>query len=111
MPDQNISRDSSPETGASETPSDAFQSEVKCGMTLESIIDLTGEFAHLNELVMLHLGKAGGVTSQQSYFTTVTPILDLLEAEIRFRYRAGMGKNDMKLLVQDWIDREIAGMR
>ena len=111
MPDQNISKDSCPETGGSESPPDVFQSDVPCGMTLESIIDLTGELAHLNELVMLHLEKAGGFTSPQSYFTTVTPLLDLLEAEIRLRDRAGMGKNEMKLLVQDWIDKEIAGMR
>jgi len=111
MPDQNLSKDSCPETGGGGPARDVFQSEIPCGMTLESIIDLTGELAHLNELVMLHLEKAGGFTSPQSYLTTVTPILDLLEAEIRMRYRAGMGKNGMKLLVQDWIDKEIAAMR
>ena len=81
------------------------------GMTLEAIVELTGEIGHLNELVMLHLEKAGGFTTTSSYFATVTPILDLLEVEIRVRYRPGMTQNELKLLVQDWIDTEIAGLR
>jgi hypothetical protein len=90
---------------------DAFSSEVPVGMTLESIISLTGEFEHLNELVMLHIGKSGGFTCTASYFTIVTPLLDMLEGEIRFRYFQGMSRDQMKLVVQDWIDKEIAGMR
>jgi serine/threonine-protein kinase RIO1 len=79
-------------------------------MTLESLISLTDELAHLNELVMLHVEKSGGFTCTASYFTIVTPVLDMLEGEIRFRYRAGMSRNQMKLIIQDWIDKEIAGM-
>ena len=90
---------------------DAFRSEVPVGMTLESIINLTDEFEHLNELVVLHLGRSGGFTCTESYFTIVTPLLDLLEAEIRFRYHEGMSRDQMKLVVQDWIDKEIAGMQ
>ena len=76
-------------------------------MTLENIIDLTGEMEHLNELIMLSLDKDGGFTCTEAYFTTVQPILDLLEVEIRVRYQAGMSKNEMKLIIQDWIDGEI----
>jgi len=65
-------------------------------MTLESLISLTDELAHLNELVMLHVEKSGGFTCT--------------EGEIRLRYRAGMSRNQMKLIIQDWIDKEIAGM-
>jgi hypothetical protein len=90
---------------------DAFSSEVPVGMTLESIINLTGEFEHLNELIMLHIGKYGGFTCTASYFTIVTPLLDQLEVEIRFRYYDGMSRDQMKLVVQDWIDKEIAGMQ
>ncbi len=80
----------SPEKGCrqADTPfeaGDAFSSEVPVGMTLESIISLTGELEHLNELVMLHIGKSGGFTCTASYFTIVTPLLDMLEGEIRFR--------------------------
>jgi len=39
-------------------------------MTLENIIDRTGELEHLNELVMLQLNKAGGFTCTESYFST-----------------------------------------
>lgn len=92
-------------------PADAFQSEIPVGMTLESIIDLTGEMEHLNELVMLHLEKGGGFTCPSTYFTTVQPILDLLEVEIRVRYIPGMTKSDMKLIVQDWIDEEIHALQ
>jgi hypothetical protein len=77
------------------------------GMTLEQIIDITGEFAHLNELVMIHIEKAGGYTGADAYFRTVQPILDLLEVEIRIRCNACLTQQQMKLVVQDWIDQEI----
>ena len=80
-------------------------------MTLETIIDFTGQLEHLNEMVMLRLEKTGGFTSAESYFSVVQPILDLLEIEIRFRYRAGMTYQEMTLIVQDWIDREIREMK
>jgi hypothetical protein len=100
-------RTAEPETSSA----DAFQSEIPVGMTLESIIDLTGEMEHLNELVMLHLERGGGFTCPTAYFTAVQPILDLLEVEIRVRYRPGMTKNEMKLIVQDWIDEEIHSLQ
>ena len=80
-------------------------------MTLENIIDLTGEMEHLNELVMLSLERDGGFTCTEAYFTTVQPILDLLEVEIRIRYRAGMSRNEMKRVIQDWIDSEIRSLQ
>jgi hypothetical protein len=92
-------------------PADLLQSEIPVGMTLESIIDLTGEMEHLNELVMLHLERGGGFTCPAAYFTAVQPILDLLEVEIRVRYQPGMTKNEMKLIVQDWIDEEIHALQ
>jgi hypothetical protein len=78
------------------------------GMTLENIIDLTGELEHLNELIVLHLDKAGGFTCTEMYFSTVQPVLDLLEVEIKIRSRPDMTLQEMKLLVQDWVDKEIA---
>jgi hypothetical protein len=81
---------------------------IPAGLTLENIIDLCEEFEHLNELVMLQLEKEGGFTCPESYFNAVHPVLDLLEVEIRIRYHTGMGKQEMKLLIQDWIDDEIS---
>lgn len=78
------------------------------GMTLEALIDLTEELEHLNELVMLHLENEGGFTTPESYFAMVQPILDLLEFEIRVRSSPGMTRQAMKLIIQDWIDEEIA---
>lgn len=89
---------------------DSFSSDIPVGMTLDSIISLTGEMEHLNELVILHVGRSGGFTCTASYFAIVTPILDMLEAEIRFRYHQGMSKEQLKLVIQDWIDTEIAGL-
>lgn len=86
---------------------DLITPSMPAGMSLESLIDLTGEMEHLNELVMLHLDKEGGFTCTAAYFSTVQPILDLLEAEIRVRYRAGMTKDTLKLIIQEWIDEEI----
>lgn len=88
-------------------PSDGSRTDLPVNMTLEDIIDLTGEIEHLNELVMLSLERDGGFTGTEAYFATVRPILDLLEVEIRFRYRAGMSRAELKLVIQDWIDSEI----
>jgi hypothetical protein len=86
-------------------------SEMPVNLTMENIIDITGELEHLNELVMVHLERSGGFQSTAAYFTMVQPILDMLEIEIRVKYLPGMTINDMKLVVQDWIDREIATMK
>jgi hypothetical protein len=80
-------------------------------MTLEQVIEMTGQLEHLNELILLHLRKCGGFTSTESYFTTVQPVLDMLEVEIRFRYRLGMTTQQITLIVQDWIDQEIAALQ
>ena len=80
-------------------------------MTLESLVTMTGEMEHLNELVLLHVEKAGGFTCTASYLMIVTPILDMLEGEIRFRYREGMDRDEIKEIIAGWIEREIAGMR
>ncbi len=77
------------------------------GMTLEQVIDMTGEFAHLHELIMIHIEQAGGFAGADAYFRTVQPLLDLLEVEIRIRCRSGLTPQQMKLVVQDWIDQEI----
>jgi hypothetical protein len=81
--------------------------EVFTGMTLEQIIDVTGEFTHLNDLVVRYIEKSGGFSGPDAYFKTIQPLLDLLEVEIRVRCRAGMTHQQIKLIVQDWIDQEI----
>jgi len=81
------------------------------GMALEAIVDATGEFEHLNELIILQIKKSGGLNSTRDYFTIVTPILDLLEVEIRVRFVRGITQQQMKLVIQDWIDKEIAEIR
>jgi hypothetical protein len=96
------SRDDQPEKSGMESSPEVFT-----GMTLEQIIDITGEFAHLNELVMSYIDKSGGFAGPDAYFKTVQPLLDLLEIEIRVRCRSGMTHQQMKLIVQDWIDQEI----
>jgi hypothetical protein len=92
-------------------PADELFSDTPVNMTLEQIIDSTGELEHLNELVMLHVERSGGFYNTESYFATVQPVLDMLEVEIRVRYHPAMKKQEMKLLVQDWIDSEIRGLR
>jgi hypothetical protein len=111
MPDQNPADDCDPQKEDAPLPEEGFLAMVPVGMTLENIIDRTGELEHLNELVMLRLEKSGGFTCTESYFSMVQPILDLLEVEIRLRYYHGMNYQEMKLLVQDWIDLEIAETR
>lgn len=78
-----------------------------CGMTLEHVIEVTGELEHLNELVMVHIEKTGGFTGPEAYFESVQPLLDLLEREIRENYVAGMTPEEIKQIVRKWIDREM----
>ena len=111
MPDENHSNDCDSQKNDAPPMEEGFLTMVPVGMTLENIIDRTGELEHLNELVMLQLNKAGGFTCTESYFSLVQPLLDLLEVEIRLRYYHGMSDQEMKLLVQDWIDKEIAEVR
>jgi hypothetical protein len=77
------------------------------GMTLEQVIEITGELGHLNELVMVHVKKTGGFSGTEAYFETVQPLLDLLEAEIRENYVQGMSHEEIKRIVKNWIDREM----
>jgi len=81
------------------------------GMTLEEVIDVSGEFEHLNELVIRQIRRSGGLKSPDDYFTIVTPILDRLEREIRVCSVQGITKQQMKLIIQDWIDKEIAEIK
>jgi hypothetical protein len=104
-------QDTGPDGNLGEVDGDASSSEPSGSNTLERIVDLTDEMAHLNQLVLLHLEKCGGFTTHESYFTIVQPVLDLLEVEIRVRYHPGMTTTEMKLVVQDWIDCEIAELR
>jgi hypothetical protein len=107
MPEQNIDKD----PGEILVPDDGSGSRNLSCMTLESIIDFTGELEHLNELVVLQLERNGGFTTTESYFSIVQPILDLLEVELRVRCSSGMTQQQVKLIVQDWIDEEIANLR
>ena len=94
-----------------DTTSETSSSEFCRVNTLERIVDQTDEMAHLNELILIYLEKNGGFTTPDAYFNLVQPVLDLLEVEIRVRYHPGMTKTEMKLVVQDWIDSEIAELR
>ncbi len=99
------------EPGGIQEQSDYLETLCPEKMTLELIIDSTGEFEHLNELIMLQIEKCGGFKGIEEYFKIVTPTLDLLEVEIRVRYTPGTTKKQMKLIIQDWIDKEISGIR
>jgi len=111
MPDNEPDGHDIPDSGAGFVDRDVLQSQAPAAFTLEKLIDITGELEHLNELVMIHLGREGGFTGRQSYFAIVTPVLDNLETAIREQYRPGMDHSEIKLLIRDWIDREIAGLR
>jgi hypothetical protein len=80
-------------------------------MTLEIIVDTTGEFEHLDELVRMKIDKSGGFKGAEDYFLMVTPILDLLEVEIRVRYTPGMTRSAMKSVIRTWIDKEMEEIR
>lgn len=92
-------------------PPCGFRSDLPANMTLETLVELTGEIEHLNELVQRTLERDGGFTSVDAYLKTVQPILDLLEVEIRVQFRPGMRRNEWKLIIQDWIDSELRLLR
>jgi hypothetical protein len=91
-------------------PPDGSGTGLPLTLTLEDIVDLTGEMEHLNELVQLALGKQGGFTTPEAYFALVRPILDLLEVEIRVRCRTCRTRNELKRIIRDWIDEEIRAL-
>lgn len=98
-----------PGAGPAGTPAEkSAQGNLPVSMTLENIIDMTGEIGHLNELVLLHLEQCGGFSGTEAYFSTVRPILDELEAEVRVHFREGMETAEIKRIVSTWIDSEIA---
>ncbi|MFA4876908.1 MAG: hypothetical protein WC586_05805 [Methanoregula sp.] len=90
---------------------DVLQSTVPSAQTLENLIDMTGELEHLNELVLVHLGKSGGFQSPESYLAIVSPVLDNLESAIREQYRPGMNRDEIAGVIRCWIDREIAALK
>ncbi len=111
MTENNIPRNTGSESNATEVTDTTSSSEPPRCNTLERIIDMTDEMVHLNELVLLHLKQHGGFTTPEAYLAIVQPVLDLLEVEISVRYHPGMTTQEMKLVVQDWIDCEIAEIR
>jgi len=82
--------------------------EVPSLMTLEQIMEFTGEFEHLNELVVLYLKKNGGFSNNAEYFSCVQPLLDRLESEIRRQCWTNQSHDQITRIVKDWIDREIS---
>jgi hypothetical protein len=109
MPECNTSDDGNRPSAPPDPPEEPDGLPVS--MTLEDIIELTGEMEHLNELVLLRLENEGGFTTTEAYFATVQPILDLLEVCIRVRCHAGMSKKEMKVVIRDLIDGEIRALR
>lgn len=103
--------DDGPEPSAPCDPPGGPATDLPVTMTLEDIVEMTGEMEHLSALVRLSLDREGGLTTPEAYFAAVHPLLDLLEVEIRVRCRNGMGKDEMKLIIQDWIDGEIRELR
>ncbi|HRY74671.1 MAG TPA: hypothetical protein P5217_00125 [Methanoregulaceae archaeon] len=103
-----IEKNGSPNDAGS--PDDDLAQHCEGKLTLENIVDSTGEFEHLNELVVLHIRKCGGFSGTDAYLAAVTPILDLLEVEIRVKYSPGMSRARMKQIIHEWIDEEIANL-
>jgi hypothetical protein len=63
IPDRGTTRNFDGQNTDSSVPEEIFGSEVPVALNVESVIDLTGEIEHLNERVMLHVRKKGGVTT------------------------------------------------
>ena len=99
------------ETGNTEREENSCTPDKPDFLTLEGILDATGEIGHLNDLVMLCLEKEGGFTSHEGYFAVVHPLLDLLEVEIRVRGGSAMSNEELKLVIRNWIDDEIAKLQ
>jgi len=100
------------EPAVSHGESEAFsKGPVTSGMTLEQVVEMTGEFEHLSELVLLRLERSGGFTGTEAYFKTVHPVLDMLEIEIRVKCTRDTTSSQMKCIIRDWIDREIRELK
>lgn len=98
-------------TPTDESAASPGKAPVSRGLTLEQVIEMTGELEHLNELVLLRLERSGGFVGTEAYFKTVHPVLDMLEIEIRVKCTQDTTSSQMKCIIQDWIDREIREIR
>jgi hypothetical protein len=81
--------------------------ELPVPMMLERMIEVTGEFQHLVELIDIHIGINSDNSGISGFHEIVQPVLTGLDHEIRNRFRPGMEFTVMRLIVQDWIDAEI----
>ena len=79
--------------------------EPPVSMMLERMIDMTGEFYHLVELI--EIMKKRNNSGACSFHEIVLPVLIGLDREIKYQFHPGMEFIEMRLIVQDWIDAEI----
>jgi hypothetical protein len=79
--------------------------EPPVSMMLERMIDITGEFYHLGDLIAIK--KKMSRSKSHSFQEIVMPVLAGLDEEIRKRFHPDMDSIEMRLIVQDWIDKEI----
>ena len=77
------------------------------GLTLQDLIEGTGELEHLNILVLKHLEDVGGFNGKDEYFTLVHPLLDALEKHLRERLSPDMSLEEVKQIIHDWIEAEL----
>ena len=76
------------------------------GLTLQALVEGTGELEHLNTLVLRHLEQAGW-TGTDNYFTLVRPLLDEMERDLRERLSPDMSPEEVKQIIHDWIEAEL----
>ena len=77
------------------------------GLTLQDLIEGTGELEHLNTLVLRHLEEEGGFSGKEEYFTLVHPLLDELELHLRERLSPDMSIEEVKQIIHDWIEAKL----
>lgn len=82
-------------------------------ITLETVIIETGELDHLlkliekkREKVRIEAGANEGLAAE-TVDKVINPVLEKLEEHLKKDIRAGMSRDEVKVLVHDWIEEQL----
>jgi hypothetical protein len=83
-------------------------------ISLENVLEETGELDHLYRLVELKRQSVSieaenrGELAEKMFVLVINPLLEELEVYLRGAMQPGMEVPEVKVLVSDWIDTQMA---
>jgi hypothetical protein len=86
---------------------------IRLKLQLGQILDLTGEFDHIDDLIDAEIQRRGGIAEgEEAYDEVAFPIFEALEDHIRSEFGVIKGSDlrgpRMKEVVHSWIEERLA---